>query len=195
MKTPRQFGFTLVELLFTISIIAVLSAVVMTNMNSARKSGRDAQRKADLTNLKAAIELYRQKNGVYPAAGCGNVAPSFATEANCPTGYIVGLAPTFIARLPQDPKRVSKEGYAYITNNKNDTFKLMAMNTVEHEIVEAGTAMNSCDVGTTGICYPAATVCQSSDARFKYSYGVWGGFADGTSDADVKTKTAAVICR
>ena len=56
MKRQLQKGFTLVELLVVMSIMAILAAVLLANMSSAAKRGRDAGRQADLRNLQNAIE-------------------------------------------------------------------------------------------------------------------------------------------
>ncbi|TSC77744.1 MAG: hypothetical protein G01um101433_497 [Parcubacteria group bacterium Gr01-1014_33] len=46
--TRQVWGFTLVELLVTISIISVLASVVLTSVNSARVKARDTRRLADV---------------------------------------------------------------------------------------------------------------------------------------------------
>lgn len=175
----------------SISIIAILSAIVMANFSSAREAGRDAQRKSDLTNLKAAIESYRQKNGVYPNAGCSGAANVWVNESVC-SDYIVGLAPTFISRLPHDPNIRSYEGYSYTTNANHTVYKIMAYNTVENEVVTNTSDMHRCD--TNGLC-SVAGACAPSNAVYQKSYALWGGFADGNSDSAVITATAATICK
>ena len=55
-----QKGFTLLELLIVIAILAILTTAVVMIMNplEAIKRARDTQRIADLDNLKAAVILY-----------------------------------------------------------------------------------------------------------------------------------------
>ena len=59
MKSKNS-GFTLLELLIVIAIIAVLSValVIVLNPAEALRKSRDAQRISDLTTLKKAIGLY-----------------------------------------------------------------------------------------------------------------------------------------
>ena len=53
-------GFTLVELLIVIGILAILTAAVVVVLNPAEllKQARDSQRFADLDSVKSAIALY-----------------------------------------------------------------------------------------------------------------------------------------
>lgn len=59
-------GFTLIELLVTVAIIAVLSAVGLSNFTSAQRRARDARRQADLRTIQGAAELYYNECGRYP---------------------------------------------------------------------------------------------------------------------------------
>jgi prepilin-type N-terminal cleavage/methylation domain-containing protein len=62
----RQAGFTLVELLVAIGIIATLAAILLPNLMGARERARDAQRKQDLDSVKSALRLYYNDHGEYP---------------------------------------------------------------------------------------------------------------------------------
>ncbi len=61
---PR--GFTLVELLVSITIIAVIAAIGLTVYSSAQRSARDARRKADLQAISRALQLYYFTYKRYP---------------------------------------------------------------------------------------------------------------------------------
>lgn len=60
MKRKKNNGFTLLELLIVIAIIAILSValVLVLNPSETLKKSRDAQRMSDLSTLKTAIGLY-----------------------------------------------------------------------------------------------------------------------------------------
>ena len=60
MKKNKKGGFTLLELLIVIAIIAILSVALVIVLNPAEtlKKARDAQRISDLSTLKTAIGLY-----------------------------------------------------------------------------------------------------------------------------------------
>lgn len=60
-------GFTLVELLVVISIIAILSVVGITIFSSTQKTARDAKRKADIESISKVLEVnYNSSTGAYP---------------------------------------------------------------------------------------------------------------------------------
>jgi prepilin-type N-terminal cleavage/methylation domain-containing protein len=102
----RKRGFTLVELLVVIAIIGLLSSVAVVALGGARVNARNAQRKANLTQITKALELYYSDNGVYPStlSAWWGVCSSFASKADSgANGWIPNLAPTYIATLPRDP--------------------------------------------------------------------------------------------
>lgn len=59
-------GFTLIELLVVISIIGVLMAIGVTNFRVANQKARDGRRQGDLQQIRAALELYRTDQNIYP---------------------------------------------------------------------------------------------------------------------------------
>lgn len=136
-------GFTLVEVMVTVSIIAILSAIVYSNFNDARKVARDDVRKSDLKELQLAVELYKSQNGRYPEAGCGigtawagpgDTTASWGTDC---TEYIDGLVPEFIAALPQDPNQEEDDnrGFYYKTDATGGAYKILVHKTVEKQLI------------------------------------------------------------
>ena len=66
-KKIKSNGFSLIELLVVLGIIAVLTGLIAFNFNTARMRARDVQRKNDLKELRSALELYKNDNNqVYP---------------------------------------------------------------------------------------------------------------------------------
>lgn len=59
-------SFTLVELLMTIAIIGMMSAVIVVNVSEARIKSRDSQRIADLASIQLSLEKYKSSTGHYP---------------------------------------------------------------------------------------------------------------------------------
>ncbi len=92
-RTSR--GFTLVELLIVIAIIAMLTAIVLTSLISSRQKSRDAHRVADLKEVQKALEIYFDTNQTYPVSGAGPAYPIPPVLYNGTTQFLAGL--------PQNP--------------------------------------------------------------------------------------------
>lgn len=70
MKKGLSFkGFTLVELLVVVAVIAILAAITVVAINPAKKLGqsRDAARKSSMQQLATAMSTYYTQNASYPA--------------------------------------------------------------------------------------------------------------------------------
>jgi len=67
--TNVKKGFTLIELLVVIAIIGILSAVVLTSLNSSRNKAADSKKVNDVKQVALALELARdQATGEFPTA-------------------------------------------------------------------------------------------------------------------------------
>jgi prepilin-type N-terminal cleavage/methylation domain-containing protein len=62
----KKQGFTLFELLVSISIIAILTAVAVVSFSGMNKKTRDTRRTSDVEKIRVALESYKQINGSYP---------------------------------------------------------------------------------------------------------------------------------
>ena len=96
VKNLAQRGFTLVELLIVVIILAILAAIIIPQFTAATDDATQSAYDTNIANIRAAIDLYRQQHQEYP----GEV-PS--TGTGCPTGStnVAGAAgePAFLAQL------------------------------------------------------------------------------------------------
>ncbi|MFA6408524.1 MAG: prepilin-type N-terminal cleavage/methylation domain-containing protein [Candidatus Paceibacterota bacterium] len=101
----KSRGFTLIELLVVIAIIGILSSVVLASLNTARMKARDANRIAELGQIRIALSLYYNDHGYYPpSADCGWDCNgySYSFQATGWNALATALKP-YIASLPVDP--------------------------------------------------------------------------------------------
>jgi len=71
-------GFTLLELIVAMAIIAVLMGLSLFGIQSVQRSQRDTERRAALSNINLEIAAYYGDNGSYPAVTM-NVTASTVT--------------------------------------------------------------------------------------------------------------------
>ena len=97
----KSTGFTLVEIMIVVAIIALLAAIAIPNLLRAKMSANDALAKATLRSLSTASESYATSNsGNYPVAETSltGATPPYSNKAYCGTtvsGY--GFVCTFNA--------------------------------------------------------------------------------------------------
>ncbi len=82
-------GFTLLELIVVMSVLAILASLVMVTYPSAQERARDTQRISDLRQYQTLLEVYANNNdGNYPSSGTNlaNMCSSGTLQSNlCPT--------------------------------------------------------------------------------------------------------------
>lgn len=115
MISPAHKGFTLIELMVVVSIIAVLAVIGLTVFTGLQRSARDAKRKADIEAIATALEIYKDQHGTYSVATSFPCAAGtwwdFSSSAwgasgsvrGCPASIGNGLASSFAAGIPTDP--------------------------------------------------------------------------------------------
>ncbi|MCC2630383.1 MAG: gspG [Candidatus Paceibacter sp.] len=75
-KYSTQRGFSLVELMVVISIMAILSSVIFASLKTARANAMSAKEKSDVSRLSVALELFSQDYGGFPVCEGQPDAPS-----------------------------------------------------------------------------------------------------------------------
>jgi prepilin-type N-terminal cleavage/methylation domain-containing protein len=73
-KARNMKGFTLVELLIVVIILAILAAIVVPQFTATTDDARASAFDSNLSAMRAAVELYRQQHGAYPGAAAAATA-------------------------------------------------------------------------------------------------------------------------
>ncbi len=118
VKTKRN-GFTLVEMMVTLFILALLTTVVAINVLPNQDKAMVQKAKADIAVLGQALETYRLDNLTYPEAGVGLqalVTPPATGGAARTEGYI--------KKLPNDPWN---RPYQYSNPGRDGAFDIYSL--------------------------------------------------------------------
>jgi type IV pilus assembly protein PilA len=120
-------GFTLIEMLVVLGIIAILAAIVLVAVNPGRQfaSARDTQRRSDLYSITSAVYQYAvENNGNTPTSITS--APTHIGSGNGLVDLSTDLAPTYIAAIPFDPLTGSDTDTQYVIFKDTITARVVA---------------------------------------------------------------------
>ena len=146
-------GFTLVEIMIVVAIIALLAAIAIPNLLRARLSAQESAAAAALHTVAAAEIQYRATNPGYAAlATLGSATPPYIDTT------LAGG---------------SKQGYTFtiVADNTNETFAARAVhaNSQGHSfyIDEDGILCRSTAAGTAAAAHEGANACPSGYAEMQ----------------------------
>lgn len=97
IKTKNS-GFTIVELLIVIVVIAILAAITIVAYNGIQNSAKNSTAKETANQIRTKVEAYNAKVGNYPASGATGAATATTlgtqTESKLDTDVAGKLADT-----------------------------------------------------------------------------------------------------
>jgi len=114
MNTPRKSeqGFTLVELLIVVIILAIMSAIAIPQFSSSTEDAKISSLETNLAELRAAVELYyHQHNSRYPGV-------YLETDGTTAAGSAGAAQTAFVKQLTQYTDRNGK-----VAGVKDPTFR------------------------------------------------------------------------
>ena len=118
VRHRRRHGFTLIEILVVIVVIAILATLVAPNVFQHVGAAKSATAKSQIEMLGAALDAYRLDNGSYPSTQQGLAAlwekPTVDPPANWRAPYLrkpVPLDPWAHPYIYQFPGQVNLQGY------------------------------------------------------------------------------------
>jgi general secretion pathway protein G len=107
-RLENQRGFTLIEMMIVVAIIAILVSILVPNFIRARAQAQTAACEANLKEIATALELYETDNDRYPTSGSVN-------------GSNTELQP-YLKQTPVDPAAGTGAYYAFtVTGNGSST--------------------------------------------------------------------------
>lgn len=145
MKLSRQAGFTLIEIMVVVVILAVLATLVAPKIMSRPGEARLVKAKQDILALESALNLYKLDNFVYPTTDQGlDALIKRPTTEPVPANWREG---GYLARPPRDPWG---RAYLYLRPGVHGEFDLY---TLGADGVEGGDGDNA-DIGNWNLDGP-----------------------------------------
>ncbi|NCC20499.1 prepilin-type N-terminal cleavage/methylation domain-containing protein [Candidatus Saccharibacteria bacterium] len=129
----KAHGFTIVELLIVIVVIAILAAISIAAYVNIQERARFSAMRGELASINKAIQLYYAENGYYPitpSGGAGQPCSGSWCGYDQATGddFVPGLVPAYVANLPQLPQSNARsDTYLYRSPDGKD-YKLIRYN-------------------------------------------------------------------
>ncbi len=153
----RQGGFTLIEVLIVLTIIAILAAMIIPNLLVMIQRAKQKRAMAEVRGLATAIESYATDTNRAPL-GTGAWAP---TDTAIAPGELI---PFYIKELPNPDPWYNKYQYAATSTGADFGIRSLGLD---------GTA-DSADIGTLVNAPIAETVCLENDIVWVNSdFQIW----------------------
>lgn len=104
LRDHLTFGFTLIELMVAISILAVLSSIGLVFYSQSEIAARDSRRMGDLREIRNALEQHYALNRTYPGDINGSSPDETTGNGGLPAAFQAGV-------VPRDPR---SNPYTYV---------------------------------------------------------------------------------
>jgi len=122
-------AFSFVELIVSVTILAIISTIWFISYSSYLWDSRDSQRKSDLAQVWSALKVYKQKRWYYPPPGDSFNLTYNGTWIVLQWRFDQNVRLNTLDRLPFDPK--AKIPYVYSITKNAQEYEMAA--TLENE--------------------------------------------------------------
>lgn len=157
LKAKFNQGFTVIEVLVVIGIIAVLTVIIFPSINNIRAKNRDAERVADISAIQLALSLYYNQHPTgYPESLTQDDFQSYITaDSITPPNTDPAYQYNYVA-LKTSNSGTKCTFYHLGTKLELPSAQIDTADTFNSQNLTALTAYKYCDDNNTGIA-PALT--------------------------------------
>jgi type IV pilus assembly protein PilE len=118
-KGMRQCGFTLIELMIALAVVAVLTAVALPSYNSYMARGRITDAVTGLSDYRVRMEQYFQDNRNYGTASTACPVPAPSSSHFTFTCIVGSTVPTSTYTATASSAFGTPGAYTYVVNQQN----------------------------------------------------------------------------
>lgn len=152
MDRAAKSGFTVVEILVVIVVIAILATVTIVSYRGVTERATDASQVVAIDGWEKALKIYYARNGKLPAVTVASEAPAFAGGTSTQRTLCLG------ANYPADDFFAEGQCYAFLTDKYGEVDEPF-MSHIDQVANINGLNMNRIGATTTagGISYEIST--------------------------------------
>lgn len=163
LKKSMQKGFTLVELLIVVIILAILAAIVVPQFSASTDDAKVSSLKSTLAGIRSALDIYYQQHGHYPSfvAATGTAACAAGTPG-------AGAINTAAAFTEQMTTYTRADGAACTQKNGTPTVPVFSMGPYLKQAVPADPITGTVSTITVVTTGDLAMIADGTAGGWKY---------------------------
>lgn len=174
MLKRKARGFTIVELLIAVVVIAILAAISTVAYTAIQNRANDAAVQNDISNFSKKIKLYYAEFGTYPGGGASGPVTGIGNFSLGQASYATNVSNFYYCRGRVNGERAFAVGAVSKSNNR---YYYSSLNgSVQSYTGSWGGAFVNC----TGML-PGLEGDLPSDWNRTYGYGTGGGWSSWTN--------------
>lgn len=154
MILMRKQGFSLIELMVAMVILAILTTAGVGSFMTSQQKSRDSRRKGDLRQIATSLEAYANDHGSYPVGvggdiqGCGNDAVESCTWGEPMSNTATDPHTIYMPQLPKDPN--TSRQY-YYESSDGSYFRLYTVLDNDQDVLIEPAVITDCGVGAENV--------------------------------------------
>jgi len=122
MRMRDQRGFTLIEIMIVVVILAILAGIIVPRIMSRPEEAKKTKAQVDIKSIEGTLNLYKLDNGFYPTTEQGlDALVTKPQSAPLPRKWKDG---GYLSRLPNDPWG---RPYQYLSPGEHRDFDLYSL--------------------------------------------------------------------
>lgn len=126
MNNNLKYGFTLVELIVVITILAVLATIWFISMTGYATESRDTKRMSDISTINKWLQVYKTRNSLVPEPSETQTAIS-SGSTNLIVQWYAWESVFAKINVSEVKDPLDNKYYTYSTNTNNTKYQLMAL--------------------------------------------------------------------